>query len=71
MKTLARTVAECAIESFEDALAPLEKVLGEHHEKEEDIFLPMAGHALLEKREEVMDRLKRFDWRSSMKSWSI
>lgn len=49
----------------------LQQVMHRHHEKEEEIFLPMAGHALLEKREEVMERLKRLDWKGALRTWKI
>jgi hemerythrin-like domain-containing protein len=49
----------------------LQQMMDRHHEKEEEIFLPMAGHALLEKREEVMERLKRLDWKGALKTWKI
>lgn len=47
-------------EHFLESLAPLEAVMSQHHDKEEDIFLPMAGHVLLGKREEISKRLKEF-----------
>jgi iron-sulfur cluster repair protein YtfE (RIC family) len=49
----------------------LQHIMDQHHEKEEEIFLPMAGHALLEKREEVMERLKRLDWKGALRTWKI
>ena len=36
-----------------ECLHQLEKQLIKHHEKEEDIFLPMASHILASKREEI------------------
>lgn len=53
------------------AFLRLQQIMERHHEKEEEIFLPMAGHALLEKREEVMERLKRLDWKSALRTWKI
>jgi iron-sulfur cluster repair protein YtfE (RIC family) len=54
---------------FSNSLASLEACMGQHHEKEEELFLPMAGHALLEGRERVVAELKRHDWRYAMRSW--
>ena len=58
------------VEDFSASLDSLEDMMERHHEKEEEIFLPMAGHALLERREKIMQELKRHDWRHAMKSWS-
>ena len=44
-----------------DSLAQLEWRMLKHHEKEEDIFLPMASHILYEKREEILNKLNEFD----------
>lgn len=54
-----------------EKLPRLQQVMDRHHEKEEEIFLPMAGHALFERREEVMERLKRLDWKGALKTWKI
>lgn len=54
-----------------ESLRSLDAVMDRHHEKEEEIFLPMAGHALLQSRDQVMERLKRFDWKYAMKSWRL
>jgi DUF438 domain-containing protein len=39
-----------------------------HHQREEQVFLPLAGHILLIKREEIINRLKRHDWKYAMKA---
>lgn len=57
------------LEGFLDTFMHLKQVMDVHHEKEEELFLPMAGHALLERRDEVMARLKRIDWKGRMQSW--
>lgn len=44
-----------------EALAVLERAVTRHHQNEEEIFLPMAGHALLAQREEVLRRLREYD----------
>ena len=54
-----------------EVVSRLEQVMSQHHETEEEIFLPMAQHALLERREEVMERLKRLDWKHSLRAWRV
>lgn len=44
-----------------ECLAHLENRMIKHHEKEEDIFLPMASHILDAKREEIIRKLADFD----------
>lgn len=56
---------------FLDALLPLDKTLAGHHQKEEEIFLPMAGHALREKREQITAKLKQLDQGKSMRKWEL
>ena len=58
-------------ERFLEALAPLDRVMMTHHDKEEEIFLPMAGHALLEKREEILQKLKELDEGKSTRKWGL
>lgn len=58
-------------ELFLDSLLPLEKMMTKHHEKEEEIFLPMAGHVLFEQRDEIMRRLESFDPKASSRSWDF
>lgn len=41
-----------------DSLEPLEAVMLRHHEKEEEIFLPMASQLLREQREAILKRLE-------------
>ena len=54
-----------------EVVSRLEEVMSQHHENEEEIFLPMAQHALLARREEVMERLKRQDWKHSLRAWRV
>jgi iron-sulfur cluster repair protein YtfE (RIC family) len=54
-----------------EVVTRLEALMSQHHEKEEEIFLPMAQHALLERREEVMERLKRLDWKHALRAWRV
>ncbi len=58
-------------ELFLDSLLPLEKVMMKHHEKEEEIFLPMAGHVLFPQRDEIMRKLESFDLRASGRAWDF
>lgn len=46
---------------FLEALAALDRAMTQHHKSEEEIFLPMAGHALLARKEDVLRRLAEFD----------
>lgn len=46
---------------FLEALGMLDRALTRHHENEEEFFLPMAGHALLARKQEVLRRLAEFD----------
>jgi iron-sulfur cluster repair protein YtfE (RIC family) len=48
---------------FVGALELLKTLLARHDEKEEQLFLPMAGHALFGQREEVLRRLGSLDWK--------
>ena len=44
-----------------DCLNSLEQLMLKHHEKEEDIFLPMASLILKDHSEEILEKLKSFD----------
>lgn len=56
---------------FLESLIPLEGVMIKHHEKEEEIFLPMAGHVLLTQRDEITRKLKSFDPKTSSRVWDF
>ena len=58
LENLARSLERRDADEFLEASVPLGKAMALHHEKEEDFFLPMAGHVLLEKREEIVARFK-------------
>jgi iron-sulfur cluster repair protein YtfE (RIC family) len=49
---------------FASAMRELRALLARHDEKEEQLFLPMAGHALREQREEILARLRGLDWKA-------
>lgn len=54
-----------------DSLTQLEQVMFKHHEKEEDIFLPMASHILTAKREEILAQLDNFDMSKATRRWEV
>lgn len=54
-----------------ECLATLEYQMIKHHEKEEDIFLPMASHILDDSRDELLRRLAEFEGTGSRRDWSI
>jgi hemerythrin-like domain-containing protein len=54
-----------------ECLVHLEKQMIKHHEKEEDIFLPMASHILDAGREEISRQLADFDVTKAVRKWDI
>ena len=54
-----------------ESLVHLEKQMIKHHEKEEDIFLPMASHILDARREEISQQLADFDVTKAIRKWDI
>jgi hemerythrin-like domain-containing protein len=54
-----------------ESLVHLEQQMIKHHEKEEDIFLPMASHILDARREEISQQLANFDMSKSARKWDI
>jgi hemerythrin-like domain-containing protein len=54
-----------------EGLAQLEQLMFKHHEKEEDIFLPMASHILTAKRDEVLAQLDSFDTSKTTRRWDV
>ncbi len=54
-----------------ECLVHLEKQMIKHHEKEEDIFLPMASHILEAKREDISRQLDEFDMSRTNRKWDI
>lgn len=47
-------------EHISESLSTLDAAMTRHHDMEEEIFLPMAGHALLGSREEIQAKLDEF-----------
>ena len=54
-----------------DCLGQLEKLMSKHHEKEEDIFLPMASLILTANREEILEKLENYDESRSDRKWKF
>ena len=54
-----------------ECLRRLKDLMIKHHEKEEDIFLPMAGYVLSSKREDIMDKLNASSFSESGREWNI
>jgi hemerythrin-like domain-containing protein len=54
-----------------ECLAHLENQMIKHHEKEEDIFLPMASHILNSRRDELSSRLKQFEGSTPHREWDV
>ena len=54
-----------------ECLAHLDYQMIKHHEKEEDIFLPMASHILKTSRDELLRKLAEFDTTKIKRQWDI
>ncbi|HHH44935.1 MAG TPA: hemerythrin domain-containing protein [Gammaproteobacteria bacterium] len=54
-----------------ECMAHLERQMIKHHEKEEDIFLPMASHILDARREEISQQLAEFNVSKIRRKWDI
>jgi hemerythrin-like domain-containing protein len=54
-----------------ECLAHLENQMIKHHEKEEDIFLPMASQLLNSRRDELSSRLKQFEGSTPHREWDV
>ena len=53
------------------SVLPLEQALISHHEKEEDIFLPLAGHLLLPQKDDILRQMQAFDISTAQRKWDI
>jgi len=71
VQDVARVIKTRGSEHVLECLAHLEKQMIKHHEKEEDIFLPMAGHFLNTTRDELMRKLNEFDESKTSRKWEI
>lgn len=54
-----------------ECLVHLENQMIKHHEKEEDIFLPMASHILNASHDELLRKLAEFDAAKIKRKWDI
>ncbi len=54
-----------------EGLAHLELQMIKHHEKEEDIFLPMASHILNASRDDLLRKLADYDVTKIHRKWDI
>ncbi|MGB5177420.1 MAG: hemerythrin domain-containing protein [Gammaproteobacteria bacterium] len=54
-----------------ECLAFLENRMITHHEKEEDIFLPMASYILNASHDELLRKLSEFDASKTKRKWAI
>lgn len=68
---MARIIPARSSEHTLEALAQLEFHMIKHHEKEEDIFLPMASHILNASRDELLRKLEDFDGSRIRRKWDI
>jgi len=68
---MAQVIKSRGSEHVLECLVHLERQMIKHHEKEEDIFLPMASHILDAKREEISRQMADFDASKSARKWDI
>jgi iron-sulfur cluster repair protein YtfE (RIC family) len=71
VRDMVRVIKSRDSEHVLECLSHLEYQMIKHHEKEEDIFLPMASHILDGKREEISLKLADFDASKSARKWDI
>ncbi|HHJ17453.1 MAG TPA: hemerythrin domain-containing protein [Gammaproteobacteria bacterium] len=68
---MARIIKTRDSDHVTECLEHLEKQMIKHHEKEEDIFLPMASYILEAKREVISRQLAEFDAANVTRKWDI
>ena len=71
LQDMAPVIRTRGSEHLLECLAHLENQMIKHHEKEEDIFLPMASHILNSSRDELLSRLKQFDGLTPHREWDV
>ena len=71
LRDLAQVIGTRDSEQLLESLAYLENRMIKHHEKEEDIFLPMASHILNAGRDELLRKLGEFDDSKTARKWTI
>ena len=69
LKDLSSVLSTLNSEVFLELLLRLDEIMTKHHEKEEELFLPMDGHALLAEREEIMRKLEEFEKIKGARKW--
>jgi iron-sulfur cluster repair protein YtfE (RIC family) len=71
IQDMARVIKTRDSEHVLECLTHLEYQMIKHHEKEEDIFLPMASHILDTSREEILRKMEAFDGSKMPGKWDI
>ena len=71
IQDMTRVIKTMDSEHVLECLAHLENQMIKHHEKEEDIFLPMASHILNTSRDELLRKLAEFDASKIKRKWDI
>ena len=71
VKDMARLIESRNSDYVLEGLIHLEKEMIKHHEKEEDIFLPMASQILSAERETVLQQLREFDISRASRKWDV
>ncbi len=71
VRDIARIIKTRDSDPVLESLAHLEYQMIKHHEKEEDIFLPMAGTILNDSRDELLRKLDEFDESKISRKWDI
>lgn len=71
IRDIARIIKTRNSEHVLECLAHLENRMIKHHEKEEDIFLPMASHILNASHDELLRKLDEFDGSKIKRKWDI
>ena len=71
IQDMARIIKTRNSEHLLESLVHLENQMIKHHEKEEDIFLPMASHILNTSRDELLRKLHEFDASTTKRKWNI
>jgi len=71
LRDLATVLKTNDSDRFLESLAPLVRAMTRHHEKEEQIFLPMASELLLTHRDEILRRLESHDASHERREWDM
>jgi iron-sulfur cluster repair protein YtfE (RIC family) len=71
LRDMAKVIVNRDSEHALRSVQPLERALISHHEKEEDIFLPLAGHILLSQKDDIIRQLQDFDTSTAQRKWDL